>query len=112
MAVWINKGLQPQFKNQVARLMIADSYSCRPRNNVRGSKVSEHGAGNAIDISGVVLTMGKVVTVRSNFAGALRAAHRAACGTFHTTLGPGSDGYHEDHMHLDVAKYRGRPYCH
>ncbi len=111
LATWIDKGLQPQFDNQVARLMIADSYSCRPRNNVSGGKISQHGAGNAIDISGLVLTNGKVLTVASNFSGALRAAHKAACGVFHTTLGPGSDGYHEDHMHLDVAPYRGRPYC-
>ena len=111
LAIWINAGLQPQFKNQVARLLIADSYSCRPRNNVRGAKMSEHGSGNAIDISGLVLTTGQVLTVSSNFNGQLRAAYRAACGTFHTTLGPGSDGYHENHMHLDVARYRGHPYC-
>ena len=111
LSVWIDKGLQPQFNNQVARLLIADSLSCRPRNNVPGAKVSEHGSGNAIDISGLVLTTGKVVTVASNFRGPLRAAYRAACGTFHTTLGPGSDGYHENHIHLDVAPYRGHPYC-
>ena len=111
LAVWINAGLQPQFGNQVARLLIADSYSCRPRNNVPGAKISEHGSGNAIDISGLVLTSGKVITVSSNFKGQLRAASRAACGTFHTTLGPGSDGYHENHIHLDVGSYRGHPYC-
>lgn len=111
LATWVEAGLQPQFNNQVARLIIADSYSCRPRNNVPGGKISEHGSGNAIDISGVVLTSGKVLTVASNFSGALRAAHKAACGVFHTTLGPGSDGYHENHMHLDVASYRGNPYC-
>jgi hypothetical protein len=111
LSVWIAKGLQPQFDNQVARLIIADSYSCRPRNNVRGAKISEHGSGNAIDIEAVVLTSGKVLTVSRNFRGALQAAYKAACGTFHTTLGPGSDGYHENHMHLDVARYAGRPYC-
>ena len=111
LAIWINKGLQPQFSHQVARLLIADSTSCRPRNNVPGAKISEHGAGNAIDISGLVLTTGKVLTVSSNFTGALKAAYKAACGVFHTTLGPGSDGYHENHLHLDVAKYRGHPYC-
>ena len=111
LASWITAGLQPQFNNQVARLLIADSYASRPRNNVPGGKVSEHGSGNAIDISGMVLTTGKVITVASNFRGPLQAAHRAACGTFHTTLGPGSDGYHENHIHLDVAPYRGRPYC-
>ncbi|MBC7477464.1 MAG: extensin family protein, partial [Pseudorhodobacter sp.] len=112
LATWINKGLQPQFNDQVDRLLIADSTSCRPRNNVPGAKVSEHGAGNAIDISGVVLTTGKVLTVSSNFSGALKSAYKAGCGVFHTTLGPGSDGYHENHMHFDVAKNRGRPYCH
>jgi hypothetical protein len=111
LAVWVKDGLQPQFNNQVARLLIAASYACRPRNNVRGAKISQHGSGNATDIAGVVLTSGKVITVSSGFRGPLRAAYRAACGTFHTTLGPGSDGYHEDHIHLDVAPYLGRPYC-
>ena len=40
----------------------------------------------------------------------MRAAHRAACGIFGTTLGPGSDGYHEDHLHFDTVS-RGSPYC-
>lgn len=111
LAIWINRGLQPQFAGQVARLLVADSYSCRPRNNVSGAKMSEHGSGNAIDISGVVLTTGTVLTVSSNFRGALRAAYKAACGVFHTTLGPGSDGYHENHIHLDVAANRGHSYC-
>ena len=28
----------------------------------------------------------------------------AACGRFSTVLGPGSDGYHESHIHLDLAE--------
>ena len=28
----------------------------------------------------------------------------AACGRFTTVLGPGSDGYHESHIHLDLAE--------
>ena len=32
-------------------------------------------------------------------------------GIFGTTLGPGSDGYHEDHMHFDTAHQRGGAYC-
>ena len=27
-----------------------------------------------------------------------------ACARFTTVLGPGSDGYHEDHIHLDLAE--------
>ncbi len=29
---------------------------------------------------------------------------REACARFRTVLGPGSDGYHEDHIHLDLAQ--------
>jgi hypothetical protein len=37
--------------------------------------------------------------------------HRAACGRFGTTLGPGSDGMHEDHLHFDTARHANGPYC-
>ena len=30
----------------------------------------------------------------------------SACARFSTVLGPGSDGYHEDHIHLDVMERR------
>lgn len=112
LAEWVNEGLQPAFHDQVAQLNIANSYACRPRNNVRGNKVSEHGSGNAIDISGFVLNTGKTMSVASNYGSQIKKAKKAACGIFFTTLGPGSDGYHEDHIHLDVAQYRGNPYCH
>jgi hypothetical protein len=26
-------------------------------------------------------------------------------------LGPGSDGFHEDHLHYDVARHGGGAYC-
>jgi len=31
----------------------------------------------------------------------------AVCNRFTTVLGPGSDGYHEDHIHMDRADRRG-----
>jgi hypothetical protein len=114
MKTWINAGLRPAFgrRNPPAALTIAASYNCRPRNNIPGNPVSEHGRGKAMDISAVVLESGAVVDVRRDYRGskALRAAHKAGCGPFGTTLGPGSDGYHEDHLHFDIAN-RGRPYC-
>jgi hypothetical protein len=108
---WVTEGLQPAFNNQIVQLNIVDSYSCRPRNNVRGNRISEHGLGNAIDISGFVLSTGKVLTVAGNYGTQIKRAKKAACGTFRTTLGPGSDGYHEDHIHLDVSQRGGSPYC-
>ena len=109
---WVQKGLRPAFPStDVTGISVVDSYSCRPRNNVRGAKISEHGRGNAIDISGITLANGKELTVRRNFK-TLRKAYKAGCGIFSTTLGPGSDGYHEDHMHFDTARHRGNgAYC-
>ena len=108
---WVKKGAQPAFGGQIAQLQVVDSYACRPRNNVRGNKISAHGAGLAIDIAGFVLRSGKIYTVLHDYGRAIKAAQKAACGIFHTTLGPGSDGYHENHLHFDIAPYRGNPYC-
>ena len=36
----------------------------------------------------------------------------AACARFNTVLGPGSDSYHESHIHLDLAeRSRGHRMC-
>lgn len=109
---WINAGVRPAFgRQEVVELRVAASYICRTRNNRPGAKVSEHGRGKAIDISGFILSDGRELTVSGNFNRQMRQAHRAACGIFGTTLGPGSDGYHEDHLHFDTATHRNGAYC-
>lgn len=113
LKTWIQKGMRPAFgRSDVVELNVAAHYVCRPRNNVRGGKISEHGRGKAIDISGFVLSNGKEMSVQGNFNKTIRKAHKAACGIFKTTLGPGSDGYHEDHLHFDTASRTGNAYCH
>lgn len=109
---WITKGLQPSYDNAVVRLEVADSYACRPRNNVPGNPVSVHGLGQAIDISAIVTASGRSFTVAANHDAAMRRAEKAGCAMFSTILGPGSDGYHENHMHFDVAHHGGGHYCH
>ena len=112
LRAWVEQGLQPAFRpNQVVELKIFGSYMCRTQNNQRGAKVSEHGRGKAVDIGGFGLSNGETVTVAGNFNAPVRKAHKAACGIFGTTLGPGSDGYHEDHLHFDTASYRSGSYC-
>ncbi|HEX5506932.1 MAG TPA: extensin family protein [Pseudolabrys sp.] len=81
-------------------------YECRGRNRIAGAKLSEHGKGNAIDIRGFSLDSGRTirltdVTVSADFRKALRAS---ACARFTTVLGPGSDGFHNSHIHLDLAE--------
>lgn len=115
---WVDKGLQPAFprRNKVVSLKVAAHYACRTRNNRPGAKISEHGKGKAIDISGFTLANGETVTVlkgwrAKEFGKRLRKAWSAACGPFGTVLGPEANHYHQDHFHFDTASHRGGPYC-
>lgn len=109
---WVKKGMQPAFgRREVVELQIFGSYSCRGRNNVKGAKISEHGRGKAIDIAGFIFADGSTWTVQNDYNKTIRKAQKAACGIFGTTLGPGSDGYHQDHLHLDTARQSRGPYC-
>lgn len=124
LAEWIANTIQPRakaiFGQTVKSFKIAASYACRPRNNVRGAKLSEHGLANAIDIAAFTLADGREINVQNDWYSGpaenrsfLRAIRSEACGPFHTVLGPGSDAEHHDHIHLDLQKERGGgPYCH
>ena len=86
-----------------------DSYECRGRNRVRGATLSEHGRANALDVRAFKLANGEVlgltdVNVARNWREGLRAS---ACARFSTVLGPGSDGNHEEHIHVDLAERHG-----
>lgn len=113
LKTWVESSLQPAFKGQVAELRIAGHYVCRGRNNKAGAKISEHGRGKALDVAGLVLTDGSGLSIQAHYRKIkpLQAAYKGACGIFGTTLGPGSDGYHEDHLHFDTAKHRNGAYC-
>jgi len=86
-----------------------DSYDCRGRNRVAGAKLSEHGLANALDIRSIRLKDGRVMRPADSEApkGFRVAMKAASCNRFTTVLGPGSDGYHEDHIHMDRAERRG-----
>jgi hypothetical protein len=92
-----------------------DSYNCRGRNRIVGARTSEHGKGNALDIRGLTLTNGRFVELTDpRVARSFREKFRAdMCARFTTVLGPGSDGYHENHIHMDLAERRsGWRSCH
>jgi len=119
---WLDQTVQPaartSFGESVVGVEVAASYSCRPRNNRRGARMSEHGYGNAIDIAAFTLESGRKVTVLDGWRGAhdeqrfLQRVHDEACGDFHTVLGPGSDRAHRNHFHLDLQSRRnGSHYC-
>lgn len=119
LRAWVRDAVMPTIGRTgggVARLEVAASYTCRPRNNQTGARISEHGRGRAIDIAGITLNSGATMTVlrgwRDETQGPiLQKLHRAACGPFGTVLGPNSDRFHQNHFHFDTARYRSGPYC-
>jgi len=116
---WVAKGLKPAVGREgggVKQIRVAAHYACRNRNNAKSGRLSEHAKGRAIDISGITLRDGTRVSVLKGWGSkawskALRAMHRAACGTFGTVLGPNANAAHRDHFHFDTARYRSGSYC-
>jgi hypothetical protein len=108
---WVDEVAQPAFDGKLVEMQVAAHYICRSRNNIKGAKISEHGKGRAIDISAFILSNGKVLSVAQNYNKLLRRIYKAGCSYFMTTLGPGSDGYHEDHFHFDTSARKGGAYC-
>jgi hypothetical protein len=73
-----------------------------------GGRLSEHGRANALDVRALRLANGQSIsltdrTVSRSFR---ENVLHSMCARFSTVLGPGSDGYHEDHIHLDLIERR------
>ncbi|UYO53440.1 extensin family protein [Rhodopseudomonas palustris] len=112
IADWVRADIAPlgaSLGSRVADLDNFDSYECRGRNRVRGAKLSEHGRANALDVRGIKLADGRMISLTDRDAprAPREAVMQSVCARFTTVLGPGSDGYHEDHIHLDLAERRG-----
>jgi hypothetical protein len=109
IASFVQSALAPAVASAGGQLVAIDnfdSYECRGRNRVAGAKLSEHGRANALDIHALRLRDGRILhptddAVALSFRQAMKTA---ACARFTTVLGPGSDGYHEDHVHVDLAE--------
>jgi hypothetical protein len=108
---WVRNEIAPslaEFGPPLRVLDNFDSYECRGRNRVRAAALSEHGRADALDIRGFRLADGRElgltdVKVEKDWREKIRST---ACTRFSTVLGPGSDGYHEEHIHVDLAERR------
>jgi hypothetical protein len=112
VADWVRADIGPAARELGATLKSIenyDSYDCRGMNRVAGAKLSEHGKANALDIRSLRLANGKAIRLTAvatslDFRERIR---QTACARFMTVLGPGSDGYHEEHVHVDLAERNG-----
>ncbi|MEM6441591.1 MAG: extensin family protein, partial [Pseudomonadota bacterium] len=101
---------------ELTEVTISGTYACRTRNFRVGGRLSEHAAGNAVDLTAFTFDDGRRAALpqdwRRGAEGAfLLSAWRAACGPFGTVLGPEHDQAHEDHFHFDTASRSRGPIC-
>ena len=117
VAQWVRNDLGPasnELQSPPVAIANEGSYECRGRNNDSNGKVSEHGRANALDLSSIRLANGAVIDLSNRSAPqSFRQRLRdAACRRFTTVLGPGSDPYHANHIHLDlIERARGYRIC-
>jgi hypothetical protein len=109
VADWIRTDMAPlaaSLGSVISDLDNFDSFDCRGRNGVAGAKVSEHGHANALDVRGLKLANGQSISLtdRTVSRELRESVLHSVCARFSTVLGPGSDGYHEDHIHLDLME--------
>jgi Extensin-like protein C-terminus len=109
VAQWVTDGVAPAIAAIGASLRgieTADSFDCRPRNGIKGAKISEHGHANALDVRSFKLAKGKVIELNNpSVPKSLREKFRdSACARFSTVLGNGADAYHDTHVHLDMIE--------
>jgi hypothetical protein len=111
VADWVRSDVAPlalQLGSAISDLDNFDSFECRGRNRVAGALLSEHGRANALDVRAVKLANGQSIglTDRSVPRDVRERVLQSVCARFTTVLGPGSDWYHEDHIHLDLMQRR------
>lgn len=127
LETWVADVVQPaamsRFGQPVTEINTMGSFNCRRRNHNPGSKLSEHGFGNALDIGSFTIADGRKLKIIKHWRRGedqerafLRETHAGACRYFRTVLGPGSNRQHEGHLHIDLAMHgktsRGlRHYC-
>ena len=117
VAQWLEISVQPlakgYFTRDITALRVGGGHECRRRNRSASGPLSEHSTGQALDIFAFVIGDGKsdgtiVVEkpdgeIQERFLGAIR---QSSCGAFMTSLGPGSDVAHANHLHVDIQPRR------
>lgn len=111
IADWLRKDMAPlatSLGSTIGELDNFDSFECRGRNRVAGALLSEHGKANALDVRGIKMANGQSISLtdRTISREVREQVLHSVCSRFSTVLGPGSDWYHEDHVHLDLAQRR------
>src|SRR6202012_1406783 len=109
IAAWVRSDVAPlttSLGSVISVLDNFDSFECRGRNRVAGAPLSEHGRANALGVRAFGLANGQSISLTDRMVPreVRENVLHSVCARFTTVLGPGSDGYHEDHIHLDLME--------
>lgn len=112
-AQWVSDTGAPvvlaQTSKRLEKMATGPGYQCRRRNGDSSAKMSEHAAGDAVDITsmtiagGTTIQMAEAINPASPSYPVLRALRTTACGYFTTVLGPGANAAHKEHYHFDLG---------
>lgn len=98
-------------RSGLSLLYTGPGYQCRGRNGDGSAKLSEHGFGNAVDITFFKLQDGRTFQVAdalnpvSPAYATLKSMRFTACERFSTVLGPGTNAAHANHFHFDNGSH-------
>jgi hypothetical protein len=111
IADWVRTDIVPlteKLGSEISALDNFDSYECRGFNRIPGAHLSEHGRANALDVRALKLADGRSISLtdRTVSRDVRETVLHSVCTRFMTVLGPDSDWYHEDHIHLDLMERR------
>jgi hypothetical protein len=118
IADWVRTDVAPltqKLGSEITTLDNYDSYECRGFNRIPGAHLSEHGRANALDVRAFKLADGRSIGLTDTHVAheTREAVLHSVCSRFVTVLGPGSDGYHEEHIHLDLMEHQNHfKLCH
>jgi hypothetical protein len=114
VADWVREDIAPAAPtgDRLATIEGVGAYQCRTRDSIAGAKMSEHAIGNAFDLHAFRTAEGKLFVIAPSstdpddvktFRAQLK---KTACERFSTVLGPGSDAFHGQHLHVDLEVRR------
>jgi hypothetical protein len=114
-ASWLTEVAEPvvvsKSGSRLSKLATGPGYQCRGRNGDSSAKLSEHGLGNAVDITFLATSDGKTIQIAdaldqgSPSHDLLKGLRTSACGYFTTVLGPGANAAHAAHFHFDLGRH-------
>ena len=98
-------------RSALSKLYTGPGFECRSRNGDGTAKISEHGHGNAVDITVFKLEDGRTFEVKdalnpmSPAYQTLTGFRSSGCKYFTTVLGPGTNAAHAEHFHFDMGTH-------